>query len=390
VTQYPKIYLTMDNSFATKRWTEPDDWARVIHDLGASYVEASADTEADPFYCGEEYLSRWIDRVYAAGAKHGVKVANFYTGYTTYRTLGMAHSDPVIRGRVVDGWLKVMARIASRVKAGLGFYIHAFSEAMLQDPARYAPAVETLYTALAEVSRYAGEVGPIPIILEQMYTPHQVPWTIEGSFDYIAEVSKRSGFPAYLCMDTGHQTGQRRFLRPDRDSLLRSLAGQGSVPYLGPDTAYAIFDGKRSSGAAAHKEAATRIEAEMDRFPYMFAAERDCDLYGWLAEVGCWSPIVHLQQSNGKSSSHLPFTAATNETGIVHPLKVLQAIARSYEKEPRPGMPARCGEIYLTFEIFPHTTDRPREILPGLAESVKYWRKWIPKDGVPLDTLLAR
>jgi sugar phosphate isomerase/epimerase len=390
VTQYPKIYLTMDNSFATKRWTEPDDWARVIHDLGASYVEASADTEADPFYCGEEYLSKWIDRVCAAGAKHGVKVANFYTGYTTYRTLGMAHSDPVIRGRVVDGWLKVMARIASRVKAGLGFYIHAFSEAMLQDPARYATAVETLYAALAEVSRYAGEVGPVPIILEQMYTPHQYPWTIEGSFDYIAEVSKRSGFPAYLCMDTGHQTGQRRFLRPDRDSLLRSLAGQGSVPYLGPDTAYAIFDGKRSSGAAAHKEAATRIEAEMDRFPYMFAAERDCDLYGWLAEVGCWSPIVHLQQSNGKSSSHLPFTAATNETGIVHPLKVLQAIARSYEKEPRPGMPARCAEIYLTFEIFPHTTDRPREILPGLAESVKYWRKWIPKDGVPLDTLLAR
>jgi len=37
VTQYPKIYLAMDNSFATKRWTEPDDWARVIHELGATY-----------------------------------------------------------------------------------------------------------------------------------------------------------------------------------------------------------------------------------------------------------------------------------------------------------------------------------------------------------------
>ena len=69
----------------------------------------------------------------------------------------------------------------------------------------------------------------------------------------------------------------------------------------------------------------------MDRYPHLFAAERDCDLYGWLEELGCYSPIVHLQQSNGKSSSHLPFTSANNETGIVHPLKVLQAIARSYE-----------------------------------------------------------
>ena len=85
----------------------------------------------------------------------------------------------------------------------------------------------------------------------------------------------------------------------------------------------------------------------MDRYPHLFAAEQDCDLYGWLEQVGCYSPIVHLQQSNGKSSSHLPFTAACNETGIVHPLKVLQAIARSYTKEPRPGMPRRCAEVYL-------------------------------------------
>jgi D-erythrulose 1-phosphate 3-epimerase len=379
----------MDNAFVTKRWTEPDEWARVIRDLGVSHVEASADAEADPFYCGEEYLAKWVDRVRAAGAKYGVKVANFYTGITTYRTLGLAHPDPVIRGRVVDGWLKVMARIAAPFKAGLGFYIHAFSEAMLQDPARYAPAMKDLYDALVEIARYAGEVGPIPIILEMMYTPHQYPWTIEGTIDYISEISRRSGFPSYVAMDTGHTTGQQRFLRPDRESLLRSLAGEGPIPYLGPDAAYAIFEAARGGGTTACADAAVRIQAEMDRFPHMFAAACDCDLYGWLSEVGCYSPIVHLQQTNGKTSSHLPFTAATNETGIVHPLKVLQAIARSFEKEPLPGMPARCGDIYLTFEIFPHTTDRPRELLPPLAESVRYWRKWIPRDGVPLDTLLA-
>ena len=390
MTEYPRIFLTMDNSFATKRWTEPDEWARVIRDLGITCVEASADTEADPFYCGEEYLARWVDKVRAAREKYGVRVANCYTGYSTYRSLGLGHPDPVIRKRVMEGWLKVMARTMAKLEAGLGFYIHAFDEAALQDPARYAAALGTLYAELAEISRYAGEVGPTPIIVEQMYTPHQVPWTIAGGYDYISTVSHRSGFPAYIALDTGHSSGQQRFLRPLREALEKALAGKAPTPYLGPDSAYALFDSGCGSSSAAQKDAAARIEKEMDRFPHMFSSPEDCSLYGWLEEMGGYSPLMHLQQTNGTSSGHLPFTAAHNEKGIVHPRKLLEAIARCYRKEPRPGMPERCREIYLTFEIFPHTTDRPREILPPLAESVRYWRKWIPEDGLRLDALLAR
>ena len=248
MTRDPKIFLTMDNSFATKRWTKPDEWARVIRDLGIRHVEASADTEADPFYCGFEYLSDWLGEVRAASAAHGITVQNFYTGYTTYRTLGLAHPDPRLRARVVDGWLKVMARIAAQLPAGLGFYIHAFSESALQDPAAYAAATDVLYDTLAEVARFAGEQGPIPIIVEQMYSPHQTPWTIDGTFHYIREVSRRSGYPAYVAMDTGHQTGQHRFLRPAGGAVERALAGEGSIPYLGPDTAYALFEEARTGG----------------------------------------------------------------------------------------------------------------------------------------------
>jgi D-erythrulose 1-phosphate 3-epimerase len=390
VSNDPRIFLTMDNSFATKRWTKPDEWARIISDLGIHHVEASADTEADPFYCGPEYLEDWLGELRAASSRHGIRVANFYTGYTTYRTLGLAHPDARVRNRVLDGWLKVLARIAAKVPAGLGFYIHAFSEAMLQDPAFYETATETLYDALADISRFAGAQGPIPIIVEQMYDPHQTPWTIEGTLQYIREVSRRSGYPAYVALDTGHQTGQHRFQRPPREDIERSLSYGGPIPYLGPETAYVLLEQARSAAPAARAGAAGRIESEMDRYPHMFAGPRDCELYSWLEELACYSPIVHLQQSNGKSSSHLPFTAAHNEAGIVHPLKVLQAIARCCGKPERPGMPPRCEELYLTFEIFPHTPDRPRDILPPLAESVRYWRRWIPEDGLPLSALLAR
>jgi sugar phosphate isomerase/epimerase len=390
VSRDPTIFLTMDNSFAAKRWTKPDEWARVIRGLGIRHVEASADTEADPFYCGSEYLGDWLAEVREASSAHGVAVDNLYTGYTTYRTLGLAHPDARVRARVVNHWLKVMARIAVQIPAGLGFYLHAFSESVLQDPAAYRAATNLLYDGLAEVARFAGERGPVPIIVEQMYSPHQTPWTIAGAFDYLREVSGRSGYPAYIAMDSGHQTGQHRFQRPSREAVRRALSGEGPVPYLGPDTAYALFEAARGGTAAERKGAEGRIEAEMDRYPHLFAAEKDCDLYRWLEELGCYSPILHLQQTDGKSSSHRPFTAANNAAGMVHPLKVLQAIARAYRAGQRPGLPPPCSSVYLTFEIFPHTADRPRDILPQLAESVSYWRQWVPEDGLPLSALLGK
>ncbi len=389
MTRYPRVHLTMDNSFATKRWTAPGEWTRIIRDLGISCIEASADTEADPFYCGAEYLDEWIEQVRAASSANGVRVVNFYTGYTTYRTLGLAHPDARVRRRVVEGWLQVMAGLAARIQAGLGFYLHAFPESVLQDTAAYAGTKELLFDTLAEVGRFAGAAGPVPIIVEQMYTPHQIPWTIDGTVELISEVSRRSAFPAYVTVDTGHQTGQHRFLRPSADELLRGLNGDAAVPYLGPDSAYAVYEEAAGRGSAGVRDAVISIQKEMDRCPHLFSSARDCDLYGWLEEVGCYSPIVHLQQTDGVSSRHLPFIPAHNRVGIVHPQKVLQALARSYDRPPLPGMPPRCEDIYLTFEIFPHTTDSRRDILPVLAESVHYWRQWVPQDGKSLESLIG-
>jgi sugar phosphate isomerase/epimerase len=388
MTRYPRIHLTMDNSFATKRWTTPDEWARIIRDLGVTCIEASADTEADPFYCGPQYLEEWLGQVREASEAHGVRVVNFFTGYTTYRTLGLAHEDARVRRRIVDDWLGVVARLAAGVHAGIGFYIHAFPERVLEDPSAYREAKEKLYDTLAEVARLAGDAGAAQMMVEQMYTPHQIPWTLDGTREYLLEVSRRSGFPAYLALDTGHQTGQPRFLRPSSKDIERCLETAATAPYLGSESAYALFEEASRGRGGATGPTVERIESEMDRYPHLFASRGDCDLYRWLEELGCYSPVVHLQQTNGRSSSHLPFVAANNEQGIVRPPELLQALARSYERAALPGMPPRTDDVYLTFEIFPHTTDRRRDILPALAESVRYWRRWVPEDGARLDALV--
>ncbi len=187
--------------------------------------------------------------------------------------------------------------------------------------------------------------------------------------------------------------GQRKFLRPGRprlEEMAEQYRERGNLAgaWLGPATAYRLVQQAALAPPAPAGALLDQAEAEMRRFPYMFAAEEDGDPYLWLARLGCYSPIIHLQQTNGQGSAHLPFTERWNATGIIHPAQVLAALARSYAAPAPAGLPPRCAEIYLTLEVFAATADLPVDILAGLQASVAYWRRWVPRDGVGLDELL--
>ena len=67
----PKLYLCIDNCFAYKRWVKPMDWMLLVKEMGAQYVEQSADTECDPLYHGAEYMRGWIRETREASEKTG-------------------------------------------------------------------------------------------------------------------------------------------------------------------------------------------------------------------------------------------------------------------------------------------------------------------------------
>jgi hypothetical protein len=289
----------------------------------------------------------------------------------------------------LEAWLKPMVDRAAVLGAGLGFYCHAFPQAVLQDPEAYSQAQEDLYARLATLARYASERGVLSISLEQMYTPHQIPWTIVGATHLMRDVYARGQQPLYMTLDTGHGSAQRRFLRPDRDALARTVreyrAARKPVGlWLGPSSAYGLL--RRAAAAAPGQEEAIlqRVEEEMDRTPYLFASYEDGDPYAWLGCLACYSPIIHLQQTSGRSSSHWPFTAERNVEGIIRPEQVLRAIAASYARPEEGGLPPRCRDIYLTLEVFSGTADIPADLIAALEESVAYWRRFVPRDGLPL------
>ena len=356
----PKIYLVLDNCFAIKRWVRPAHWLEISRDLGFKFVQASTDNEIDPLFSPNDYMDDWFEEMRAAEKSTGAKVINFYTGYQTYRTVGLAHYDKRVRQKLLEGWFKpLIKRIAAIGAAGLGFSMFAFSEDVLRNPIAYKEKMETVVKLLAELSDFAFDNGKIDISVEQMYAPHQPPWTIDGAYKLLEDVYAISKNPFYITLDVGHAVGQCRFLKPD------------------------------FSKTKVNSEKQTYCASEdIALYPYLFSEQKDCNPYNWLKELACFSPIIHLQQTDGISSSHKAFSPENNKDGIIKPAQVLKAIKSSYEKDHKAGLPAKSDNIYLSFEIFASNIEKNNEIIDKLKQSLKYWRKYIPEDGMPLSQLL--
>ncbi len=244
---YPKIYLVLDNCFAIKRWVEPETWGPLIKQLGFDYVEASFDNEADFFYSPDWYLDAWFDRVKAVEAAQDIHVANFFTGYQTYRTAGLAHPNEKMARHMLEGWVKpAIERLGAR-GSGIGFSLHAYPDRVLQDPELYKKETRKVSELLSEIGGIAKDNGNIPVCVEAMYAPHQTPWTIEGTKNFLRDIYNIGQNPVYTTIDMGHMVGQVRFQKPSRDAVRKSIeaAIEGRVftePWLGGDTTYAIWE----------------------------------------------------------------------------------------------------------------------------------------------------
>ena len=126
-----------------------------------------------------------------------------------------------------------------------------------------------------------------------------------------------------------------------------------------------------------------------EQFAYQFSRPEDAVPAQWLERFGCYAPIIHLQQTDGASSSHQSFTKQTLATGLIHGPDVLRALDRSAHQAPPPGYPPKVDHVYLTLEPFLPTACNSRAVLEDIAESVQYWRRYVPVDNMELSEAVA-
>ncbi len=392
--KYPKIYLAMDTCFALKRWVEPETWGKLIADMGYQSIQLSTDNELDPIFTSEAHRRNWIKRLHAVEDKYGVKAESIYSGYQTYRTCGFCSNDQVEVRRLVDEWMKPAIHMTEDLSCDLGFSLHCLDEEQMADPKLYQETHEKLYKVYSEIGAYAKLFGGHYVCVEAMYVPRQTPWTIEGTKDFLKNIYAIDSNPIYTTVDVGHMIGQRKFRKPTEDMIRESLEkADKEKPYcslwLGPDELFRLWEDAVKTGKDA-KETAKRIAEGMERYPYQFSTdERDDDPFAWTEELACYSPIMHLQQTDGFTGGHKPFSKENNDKGIIDGKKLLKAMAKSYEQDIE-GMPPKAERITLGLELFTSNMDRPMDIVRVMKETCDYWRQFIPKDGMSLDEILKR
>lgn len=378
--KYPRIHLAVDNCFAIKRWVHPKDWMKVIHDIGnISCIQASTDNEIDPLFNTTDFRNRWVKQVRKYEKEYGLKVVSFYSGYATYRTVGLASSDKSSREKLKNDYFKNIVDVASKLGAQVGNTLSAFSEPVLNDPSLFKQTEEYLEDNLTDMAEYAAQKNVL-FGYEQMYTPNQGFWTINGSRKWMKKIYTKVKRPMYITIDTAHQVGQRRFFKPTDEELSEMVRLGDTQGFRLRETLTCMVESKKYDMEA--------IKQKMDEYEYLFAEPADTDVYQWFSSLGCYSPLVHLQQTDGTFSSHKPFTSQYNKTGIIKPDKVLSAIANSYKREAQEGMPPRVKDIYLAFEIFFGITESAKDILAAIKESIEYWRSFIPQDGMEINELI--
>ena len=386
----PRIHIGIDNCFAIKRWTAPEDWARVVADLGMRYVEAVPDLECEPLLTPDDYRREWIDRVNKVRDRTGVQVVMFYSNDSTYDTIGFSHPDERVRRYFVEEWFGKFIDLAAGVGSDIGFYVQATDETALATREGREEAFARARGCMEDVCRMAAQAGIAHTAIEQMYTPHQPPFSIDGMEKLIRDVTAASGVPFYFTEDVGHHCP--KYFMPDENVLKKAAeryAQDGFVDvWLGSPQAYSLFTAEAEKGTLS-AAALHALQDDFEKNADQFNTPEDADCYEWLRRLGAWSPVIHMQQTDGTHSSHDPFTPANNAAGRIHPVKVLRAIADCYERGPKEGMPPQCSDIYLIQELYLSTKDIGYQGLYKLKQSTDYLRRFIPEDGLRLSELLS-
>ncbi len=389
----PKLYLCIDNCFAYKRWVKPMDWMLLVKEMGAQYVEQSADTECDPLYHGAEYMRGWIRETREASEKTGVQVKNVYSGHGTYCTCGLTHWDPAVRRRFREQWMKPQADTARALGAGFGFYAHGFENSLLQDAAGYA-------SAAGGTVRRSGGAGPVRrgdwAFLywtgTDVHPPH-------AALDH--RRGGRAGAAGICPLRRGHVSHGRSGTHERAAVLPLAPGGADSGSHFpGPGGGEANgcglarrrptdFSGKRWRESFRRNRRPRRFWRMRRSIPRLFPAggRKHCRMGG--ASLGCYSPIIHLQQSDGVSSPHWPFSPEYNRRGVVSGEAFMESLGRAFAREDAPGMPPQVDEVALTLEPFLGTMANVYDAVEEIAQSVAYWRRFVPRDGMRLSEALA-
>ncbi|MGC9175067.1 MAG: sugar phosphate isomerase/epimerase family protein [Thermoprotei archaeon] len=235
--------------------------------------------------------------------KYGLKIHSTFTGLAAYSYNLLGHPDPALRADGLDWYLSALKVTHLMDVPMTGGHIAAKSVRQQSDASLRDEAQRGVIEAVNVIRRRAASLGLQALLWEPMPVPRETPWSIKEANETLKISNEGYGVPVRLAIDVGHQC---------------TLQGPDGDPYV------------------------------------------------WLAQLGSYSPVVHLQQTDGKADRHWPFSPDFNSIGIIKPDKVISSLEKS-----------GANEVHAFIEYIPPFEENDDNVLRNLEDTVKYWKDYI-------------
>jgi len=218
------ILFGINVGFATKRWPEPDQWARLVREeLRLDTVQFSYDL-LDPWWPDRLTLAH---RVRTEAEQHGLEIHSAQVGLAAYTYNGLLHPDPHARAAAIEWWSRALAVAAELGASAMGGPLGALSVPELPERGlreqRYVELVEILH-GLAERARGEGLEG---LLVEPTPLPREIPSSISEAERLAGDLAD-SAVPIRYVLDVGHA-----LFRPLYDGTTLADWLQPLAPHIG-------------------------------------------------------------------------------------------------------------------------------------------------------------
>lgn len=242
------------------------------------------------------------EEIRKAAEKRKVSICSTFTGTIAYVQNMLLHPDPRYRNDALKWYLKAIELTGVMGAKTTGGHFGALSSVDELNPIQGGEKVQYLIESFRIFGEAAAKAGLEYLVWELMPSSRELPHTPDEALVLLERANEVSPIPIRLCFDLGH--------------------------------------------ACAH-----------DVYP------DDQTVYLWLEKLLPVTPMVHLQQTDGKGDHHWPFTDEFNALGIIEPSAVKSILSRS----PYPT-------VDLVLEILHPPEASPAKIKNDWAESIAIWR----------------
>ena len=299
-----KVHLGVNNCYAVKRWPEPDVWGKhVAERWGLKYVQHTFDL-LDP-RCMEGARDVMCEEIRSAADKYDFEVHSYFTGLASYTYNLFLHPFIEFRQDALR-WCELACVVAGKLGTQTVGGAHSgASMESVRDPETREYLLRNFVESQKSFARYGAVHGQKYILWDPTPPTREMCYTIEDAKKIYERFNDNIPIPVEFCLDVGHMCGCE--------------------------------------------------QCGLDNDPYV-----------WLEELGRYSPVVHVQQTDGQYDRHWPFSEEYNQQGIIKMDKVLEALDKSGTKE-----------VFVFLEAMHPFEIEENKVLADLDESFEYLKQFI-------------